>query len=110
MALSEKQKKYLRGLGHKRQPIVRVGQNGLSENVVLELERALKHHELVKTRIAPGDRAERDQAIVALCERCRCELVQRVGNMALFYRRNRKRPVIVFPAGSGRAAAGPPQT
>ena len=51
MALSEAQKKYLRGLGHKLKPVVMVAEAGLTDAVVSEFETALNHHELVKIKL-----------------------------------------------------------
>jgi RNA-binding protein len=95
--LTEPQKKYLRRLGHDREPIVLVGQNGISPNLVAELERALRDHELVKVRARVGDRAVRDQILAELAASTRSELVQRIGHVALYYRRNPDQPGILLP-------------
>ncbi len=86
MALTEIQRKNLRGRGHALHPVVMVGAAGLSDAVLEEAENALDHHELVKTRVRVGDRAARDAVIGRLCEATGAELVQRVGHMALLYR------------------------
>ena len=49
-ALTTKQKKYLRALAHDLKPIVYIGQQGLSDAVVKDAERALSDHELIKVR------------------------------------------------------------
>ena len=97
MPLSEAQRKHLRRLGHDRNPIVLVGQAGLSANLVAELDRALRDHELVKVRARVGDRAERDRILVELATATGSELVQRIGHVALFYRRNPDEPGILLP-------------
>ena len=88
MPLSEPQKKYLRGLGHKLRPVILIGESGLSEAVAREFDIALAHHELIKVSVRVGDRKERDEIIATLCARYDAELAQRVGNMALVYREN----------------------
>lgn len=95
--LTNEQKKYLRALAHDRKVIIRVGQNGLSENVLDELRTALDHHELVKTGIRVGDRQERDRIAAEICEITGAEIVQRIGNNVVLYRRNDRKPVIVLP-------------
>ena len=100
MALSETQKKYLRGLGHQLKPVVMVGDAGLSPSLLEEYESSLTHHELIKVRVRVGDRQERDSMIDELCRRASAELVQRIGNMALLYRQNPDKPRITLP---GRA-------
>jgi RNA-binding protein len=96
--LTEPQKKYLRRLGHDRDPIVLVGQNGISPNLIAELDRALHDHELVKVRARVGDRDERDTILAELAAATRSELVQRIGHVALYYRPNPDKPGILLPA------------
>jgi RNA-binding protein len=96
--LTEPQKKYLRRLGHDRDPIVLVGQNGISPNLIAELDRALHDHELVKVRARVGDRDERDTILAELAASTRSELVQRIGHVALYYRPNPDKPGILLPA------------
>ena len=56
MALSEKQKKHLRRLAHPLSPVVMLGNAGLTDGVVKELDRALADHELVKVSARVGER------------------------------------------------------
>lgn len=98
MNLTEPQRKHLRRLGHDRNPIVLIGQGGLGPNVVAEMDRALTDHELVKVRARVGDRQERGRILDELAAATRSELVQRIGHVALYYRRNPDRPGILLPA------------
>ena len=97
MALSEKQKKHLRRLAHPMNPIVMLGNAGLTEGVVNELDRALGDHELVKVAARVGDRDARDAALASLAARTTSEIVQRIGNVGLFYRRSAQIPKILLP-------------
>ncbi|ALP52783.1 RNA-binding protein [Candidatus Tenderia electrophaga] len=94
MSLSEHQKRQLRKLGHHLKPVVMIGANGLTEAVCNEADLSLAHHELLKVKVNAADRDERDAIIASLCERCAAELVQRVGHVALVYRRNPENPKI----------------
>jgi len=85
-ALSASQKKQFRTIGHQLNPVVILGDGGLSENVKKELNRALEDHELIKIKIPSGERTEKQKLIDALCKSCQCALVQQVGNMVLIYR------------------------
>jgi RNA-binding protein len=96
--LSDTQRKHLRRLGHDRNPIVLVGQGGISPNLVAELDRALHDHELVKVRARVGDRKIRDQVLDELAQATRSELVQRIGHVALYYRARTDEPGILLPA------------
>lgn len=97
MELNERQKKHLRRLGHPLHPLVTLGQAGLTEGVAAEMERALTDHELVKARARLGDREARDAAFATLAERTGSRLVQRIGNVGLFFRPNPKLSRIVLP-------------
>lgn len=97
MPLSEKQRKHLRRLAHPLDPIVMLGNAGLTEAVANELERALSDHELVKVSARVGDRAVRNAALAALAMRTASEIVQRVGNVGVFYRRRKPLAKIILP-------------
>jgi RNA-binding protein len=95
--LTEKQKRHLRGLGHKLKPVVMIGAQGFTSAVSNELDLALARHELLKVRISAGDREARDRLITQLCDEAAAQLVQRIGNIALLYRRNPDKPRLVLP-------------
>lgn len=90
MALTQEQKKQFKSIGHHLKPVLIVAENGLSEGVVAELERALNDHELIKVQFRITEREERRALIDELSRVGRCELVQVIGKMALLYRRNPK--------------------
>jgi len=94
MSLSEHQKRQLRKLGHTLKPVIMIGANGLTDAVCNETDLSLAHHELLKVKVSGADRDERDAMIETLCQRCAAELVQRIGNIALVYRRNPENPKI----------------
>lgn len=87
--MNQKLKKKLRAIGHGLKPVVTVAGNGLSENVLAELNRALDDHELIKIKIA-GDREERAVVIAELEALDSTEVVQKIGGVALIYRPSRE--------------------
>jgi RNA-binding protein len=97
MDLNERQKKHLRRLGHPLHPLVMMGNGGLTDAVAAEMDRALSDHELVKARARLGDRALRDAALADLALRTKSALVQRIGNVGLFFRRNPRLSHVVLP-------------
>jgi RNA-binding protein len=97
MALTEKQKKHLRRLAHPMNPIVMLGNAGLTDAVVAELDRALTDHELVKVSARVGDRTARDAALDEMAARTASELVQRIGHVGVFYRARKEMPKILLP-------------
>ena len=71
-------------------PVILVGAGGLSASLLEEFDRSLAHHELMKVKISLGDREQRDAALQQLCEHSHAELVQRVGNVGLLFRKKVK--------------------
>ena len=97
MELSEREKKFLRGLGHPLRPVVLTGAAGLKPSVLAEIDLALDHHELVKVRFRAADRMARDEMVREVCAKLDATLVQRVGHVALLYRRNPEDSRITLP-------------
>ena len=97
MALTNSQLRYLRGLAHDLNPVIMVGNKGVSDSLVAELELALDRHELVKVRISAGDRDSRDAMAVELAQRTGANKVQRIGNVLALYRRNANEPKLELP-------------
>ncbi len=94
MSLSEAQKRQLRKIGHTLKPTVIIGANGLTDAVCEEIDHTIDHHELIKIKVNAGDRDVRDEMIATLCERVGATLIQRVGHIALVFRRNPKTPKV----------------
>ncbi len=95
MELNTKQIKQLKSLGHQLSPLVTVGQHGMKESINTELDIALDFHQLVKIKVGLGDREQRDELINTLAQHHKAMLVQRVGNIALLYRKNAKKPSVL---------------
>ncbi|MBE0505237.1 MAG: ribosome assembly RNA-binding protein YhbY [Marinospirillum sp.] len=86
MSLKGTQKKELRSIGHHLNPVVLVSENGLSEGVIKEAERALTDHELIKIRFAVNDRDERKELMEQLAKKLKAEVIQSIGKIGLYYR------------------------
>ena len=82
------ERKALKARAHKLEPVVRIGSKGVTEEVIAEIERALKAHELIKVRAGTLDRDQRDAALVSICERTKAERVQQVGKVFVLFRKN----------------------
>lgn len=96
MSLTNSQLRYLRGLTHHLKPVVMVSDKGLSENVMVEIETALDHHELVKIKLR-GERDTREAWIKEIVEKSGALPVHSIGQVACFFRRNPKKPIIALP-------------
>lgn len=96
MALTGKQKRYLRGLGHHLSPVVMVGQNGVTEGVIHKVKLELQNHELIKIRLGGGADEDQDDVVEALAA-LEAEHVQSIGRTLLLYKRRAKDPEIKLP-------------
>ncbi len=97
MPLTTKQKSYLRALAHHRRVIVSIGNAGLTEAVLTEIDQALARHELLKIRLPSIHRDQRADILAEIGESLDAELVQSIGRVGVIYRRAEK-PRITFPA------------
>jgi len=96
MPLTQKQKRALKQLAHAKKPVVTVGSNGLTDTVMNEIDVSLAHHELLKVKLAVGDKDDRQVIVDAISEQLNTECVQTIGHVAVFYRAADK-PIIVLP-------------
>jgi RNA-binding protein len=84
--LTTRERAKLKSRAHPLEPVVQVGQAGLSDSLVSEVDRALTAHELIKVRILDADRESRSATGDAICERTDAALVQRVGKVLVLWR------------------------
>jgi RNA-binding protein len=76
----------LKARAHPLKPIVIIGNQGLSETVNQEIDRALTDHELIKLRANTEDRDQRKAYYAEIVATHHADLVQQVGKIAVFYR------------------------
>jgi len=83
------QKKYLKGLAHPLKPVVFIGQKGITETVIKEIDAALRAHELIKIRFLDEKEKKGKQALIEMIEeRTACSFVGMIGHIAIFFRAN----------------------
>ena len=97
MKLTNNQKKYLRSMAHDLKPFVMIGQNGLSDSVVNELESTLLKHELLKIKLRVSDRKEKQQIVDKIILLSKAVLVQVIGGVLVIYRPFEDNPNIILP-------------
>ena len=90
MTTSNEDKKHLRRLGHNLKPVVTIAGKGLTETVTAEFERALTDHELIKIKLAVGDRDAKKAVIEGICGNHNAEIVQSIGHVVLLFRKAKK--------------------
>jgi RNA-binding protein len=83
----------LRSQAHQLTPVVIIGEkNGLTDEVVAEIDRSLKAHELIKIRAATDNREARELWMEKICERLDAQAVQQIGKILVVYRENFDKP------------------
>lgn len=97
MELTSKQRQYLRGLAHHIDPVVLVGDSGLSEAVIEKTREELEHHELIKVRFLDTGELGAREAGAPLAAAAGATLVQVIGRMAVLYKARAKKPDIKLP-------------
>ena len=98
MALTGKQRKFLRALAHPLEPVVRVGKGGVSGAVIAETIKSLASHELVKVRVDVDDSAERRTLAEKLAAAADAHIAGSVGKIAILYRARDEDPTIKLPS------------
>ena len=80
-------KKQLKTQAHSLKPVIIVGQSGLTESVLTELEITLDTHELIKIKIR-AEKNERNQIRDQIITKSEAELIQTIGQIIVIYRKN----------------------
>jgi RNA-binding protein len=97
MALTGKQTRHLRALGHHLDPVVQIGKNGITDAVIAQLEGAISDHELIKVKLLPECPIDRAAAGEAVAKAIGADLVQTLGRTLLLWKRNPKAAKIELP-------------
>jgi RNA-binding protein len=86
MELTPRERSALRAAAHPLRPVVLIGDNGLTEAVLKEIDLNLSAHELIKVRAGTADREAREEMLSAICEALSCAAVHHLGKMLILYR------------------------
>jgi RNA-binding protein len=86
MQLNSKQIAYLRGLAHNLNPVVMLGNNGLTDAVLKEIDLSLNAHELIKVQVAGDDRELRKSLLTDIAAKTNAVAVHHIGKQLVFYR------------------------
>lgn len=87
MTLNSKQQRELKARAHHLKPVVRVGQKGITENLVLETKNALETHELIKLHIACDERDERQAMCREIAGLSGAEVIHLIGKSCVLYKK-----------------------
>jgi RNA-binding protein len=93
--VNPKQISYLRGLAHSLNPVVMIGNNGLTDSVLKEIDMNLSAHELIKIKVMGDDRALRTQMLAEICEKSNAIAVHHIGKQLVVYRKSEKARIVI---------------
>ncbi len=86
--ITKKQILALKKQAHSLKPVVMMGQQGLTSNVIAEIDRSLEIHELIKIKTTGSNKEERHAIANDICKQTNATLVTVIGNVAVIYREN----------------------
>ena len=86
ITLTPKQRRELRAQAHSLHPVVSVGQQGLTPQVMHEIDISLRAHALVKVRVFSEDRAERESMLSQIAGELEAAPVQHLGKVLIVWR------------------------
>jgi RNA-binding protein len=84
--ITSKERSSLRATAHPLHPVVQIGDRGLSESVLKEIDVNLNAHHLIKIRVAGQERDARDAMLETICDRLSCAPVHHLGKTLIVYR------------------------
>lgn len=96
--LTGKQRRHLRSLAHHVDPVIQIGKEGLSEQLLAAVRTTLADHELVKVRVLEASPLDRHEVAEPLAQAAGAHLVGTVGRIVMLYRMRAENPTIELPA------------
>ena len=84
--LTPTERKVHRALAHHLDPVVMIGNDGLTPSVLKEIDLALNSHGLIKVRVLGDDRNQRESMFHELADQLGAAPIQHIGNLLIFWR------------------------
>ena len=97
MPLKPSRRSELRAAAHQLSPVVIIGDKGLTDTVIAEIDRSLTAHELIKVRAGTDDRDARGTWMQSICEKVGAEPVQQIGKVLVLFRANPGEKAWAYP-------------
>jgi RNA-binding protein len=84
--ITGKQRSYLKGLAHNLDPIIQIGKNGITKNLISQADEVLESRELVKFKILSNCELDARTTASELAEVLKAEFVVSIGKRFVLYR------------------------
>ena len=95
--LTSKQRAFLKSIAAKEDTILQVGKGGINENLIIQVNDALKARELIKIKVLENALLTADEVAAELAEETNSEIVQTIGSKLVLFKRNPQNPKIELP-------------
>lgn len=86
LKLTPAERSALRAEAHALNPVVLIGESGLTPSVLKEIDASLNAHGLIKVRVAGDDRDARIEMYETICDKLGAAPVQHIGKLLVLYR------------------------
>lgn len=94
--LTKQQKQQLKSMAHSLKPIFQIGKNGLNEEMIIGINDALEHRELIKVSILQNSPLDKNETAFDLVRLTDSELVQLIGKTIVLYKESKKHKKIIL--------------
>lgn len=94
--LNSRQRKYLKSLANTANPKIIIGKNGITDNLIIQIDDTLEASELVKLKILNNNLDDHDELIKEILERTNSDFVSHVGSKFTIFRQS-KNNIIQLP-------------
>ncbi|MEB2398862.1 MAG: YhbY family RNA-binding protein [Alcaligenaceae bacterium] len=84
--ITSQERSALRAAAHPLRPVVLIGDRGLTDSVLKEIDNNLTAHQLIKVRVAGEEREARNAMLETICDSLSCALVHHLGKTLIIYR------------------------
>ncbi|WP_427338999.1 ribosome assembly RNA-binding protein YhbY [Caloranaerobacter sp. DY30410] len=95
--LTGRQRSYLKSIANGLDPIIQIGKNGISENLIKQIDDALEAREIIKVKILNNSLLETKETANKIARLTNSEFVQSIGNKFVLYRESKDNKKIELP-------------
>lgn len=95
--MTSKERAYLKGLAMNMDPILNIGKNSVTPELIVSVEEAIAKRELIKIGVLKNCLDDPREIANTIAERSKSQVVQVIGKKIILYKKNIKNPKIELP-------------
>lgn len=97
MAMTSKQRSYLKGLAMNIDPVFQIGKSSLTPEITEAVSECFNNRELIKIAVLKNCFDDPNMIAQAVADRTHSEVVQVIGKKIVLYKKNKDNPKIELP-------------